>query len=187
MPKIVEDEFIFRTVIRIMAEKGYKGATTKQMAEASGVSEVTLFRKYGSKKELVKNAIFFIIDQSNLQFAARYTGDLEADLKRITRVYKNAVIEHGDFVSTLVMELQRDKELSELMDVPKKVFMSFGELIMRYQKERKLQKEHPLQSISTLLGSLMYTYLLGKSLPINELLEIDLDLHVDRFLNGRTL
>ena len=57
MPKIVKDEDIYSAVIQVITEKGYVGATTRQMAEAADVSEVTLFRKYGSRYDLYNRGI----------------------------------------------------------------------------------------------------------------------------------
>ena len=51
MPKVIEDEDVYQAVIEVVAEYGYSGATTKQMADAADVSEVTLFRKYGNKAQ----------------------------------------------------------------------------------------------------------------------------------------
>jgi AcrR family transcriptional regulator len=56
MPKVIVDMQIFQAAMAIIAERGYAGATTRQIAEAAGVSEVTLFRKYGTKAELVKSS-----------------------------------------------------------------------------------------------------------------------------------
>ena len=42
MPKIITDEEIYQAVMQVVSERGYAGATTKQMAEAANVSEVTL-------------------------------------------------------------------------------------------------------------------------------------------------
>ncbi|UUZ81844.1 TetR/AcrR family transcriptional regulator [Paenibacillus sp. P26] len=36
--------------IDLIAEQGYDGTTTKEIASAAGVSEVTLFRHFGSKQ-----------------------------------------------------------------------------------------------------------------------------------------
>ena len=43
MPKIVENSKIYLAVIQVVSERGYSGATTKQMADAANVSEMTLF------------------------------------------------------------------------------------------------------------------------------------------------
>lgn len=42
---------------RLYAEAGYRGATTRRIAEQAGVNEVTLFRQFGSKDALIREAI----------------------------------------------------------------------------------------------------------------------------------
>lgn len=47
---------ILMTAIGLMAEKGYAGTTTKEIAAAAGVNEVTLFRHFGTKQKLLEVA-----------------------------------------------------------------------------------------------------------------------------------
>ena len=42
---------------RLYAEAGYRGATTRRIAGQAGVNEVTLFRHFGSKDALMREAI----------------------------------------------------------------------------------------------------------------------------------
>ncbi len=42
---------------RVFAETGYRGATTRRIALEAGVNEVTLFRHFGSKAELMQAAL----------------------------------------------------------------------------------------------------------------------------------
>ena len=42
---------------RVYAEVGFRGATTRRIAEEAGVNEVTLFRLFGSKAQLIAEAI----------------------------------------------------------------------------------------------------------------------------------
>ena len=46
----ISDKQILDAALDVMAERGYTGATTRQMAAAAGINEVTLFRRFGSKK-----------------------------------------------------------------------------------------------------------------------------------------
>ena len=39
MPKIIDDEKVYRAAMQAVIERGYAGATTKQIAEAAGISE----------------------------------------------------------------------------------------------------------------------------------------------------
>ncbi len=43
---------ILRTAIRLFAQKGFRGTTTREIALAAGVNEVTIFRHFASKQEL---------------------------------------------------------------------------------------------------------------------------------------
>jgi AcrR family transcriptional regulator len=42
---------------RVYAEHGFRGATTRRIAETAGVNEVTLFRIFGSKEALLEEAV----------------------------------------------------------------------------------------------------------------------------------
>ena len=67
MPKIIEDEQVYLVALQTITERGYAGATTKQIAEAANMSEVTLFRKYGSKAELIRQAITAMAEQLDFE------------------------------------------------------------------------------------------------------------------------
>jgi len=53
----------------LFIKRGYRGTTTREIASRAGVSEVTVFRKFGSKKNLLKR----IMDESS----ERISGVLE--------------------------------------------------------------------------------------------------------------
>lgn len=52
----VRDRILDATA-RVFGENGYRGATTRRIAREAGVNEVTLFRNFGSKEELIRAAI----------------------------------------------------------------------------------------------------------------------------------
>ena len=52
----VRDQLL-HAAARIYAEAGYRGATTRRIATAAGVNEITLFRHFGSKDALIREAI----------------------------------------------------------------------------------------------------------------------------------
>lgn len=43
--------------MRVFSEAGWRGATTRRIAQVAGVSEVTLFRQFGSKESLIHEAM----------------------------------------------------------------------------------------------------------------------------------
>ena len=48
---------ILDAAVKVYGASGYRGATTRRIAEAAGVNEVTLFRTFGSKAALIDEAV----------------------------------------------------------------------------------------------------------------------------------
>lgn len=80
---------ILTAAIDLMAEKGYDGTTTKEIAAAAGVNEVTLFRHFGTKRGLLETAFrrYHYAEEMTRLFAESLTGDVQADLETISRTY----------------------------------------------------------------------------------------------------
>ena len=186
MPKVLDDEKIYRAVIQAVSKGGYSGTTTKKMATAAGISEVTLFRKYGSKQQIVKEAISFIIEQSDLRSATQYTGDVHADLTRLVKLYHDMANEYGDFASVVLFEMVRHPGLFDFFDEPFDIFLSFTELISRYQKEGILVEEPPLFALASLVSPVIMAFNMTKVIPNSKLEIEDLTNHVHNFLTGRS-
>lgn len=51
-------EKIITAAMTAYAESGFRGATTRRVAEIAGVNEVTIFRNFGSKAALMDEALF---------------------------------------------------------------------------------------------------------------------------------
>ena len=185
MPKVIEDEQVFRAVIETIVERGYVGATTKQLAEAASVSEVTLFRKYESKLLLVKRSIAAMIEQTDFEAATQYTGDIHADLLRVLHAYQNSVVLHGRFFAVLFAEIRRTPELANSFDQPLGLFHAISQMLARYQAQGLLRLEHPLHALAALLGPLIYLAMVGATIPAPQPPPLDLQNHVTCFLEGR--
>lgn len=157
MPKIVKDEDIYRAVMQVVSKRGYAGATTRQMAEAANVSEVTLFRKHENKLQLVKQAVAELVAQADFEAATRFTGDISADLLRVVQAYQDSAVKHGQIIFMMLSEMPRYPELADLLDIPNEIFTDIGNLFEKYQSQGILRLEHPLHGVAALLGPLMYS------------------------------
>jgi AcrR family transcriptional regulator len=50
-------EKLIESAARVFAEAGYRGATTRRIAQEAGVNEITLFRHFGNKDALLSEAV----------------------------------------------------------------------------------------------------------------------------------
>ncbi len=187
MPKVIENEGVYQAVMQVVLERGYAGATTKQMAEAASVSEVTLFRKYENKPELVRQAIAWLTGKIDFSTVAGYTGDVEADLMRMVLAYQNTAVQYGPFFAMILSEVPRNSELADIVAEPIRIFSSMADLLACYQEEGVLKSEHPLHALAALLGPVMYSSLLRGALSESFVPPLDLTKHVDSYLEGRRI
>ena len=184
MPRQIADEDIFRATMRLFLAQGYAGATTRQIAEEAEVNEVTLFRKFGSKAELVTAAVAHELGQVALD-EVRYSGDVEADLLRIVMFYREVVGRYGEFLPVLLAEIPRHPALRPALRAPMRVIAAVADVLERYQQEGVLRQEPPLHAVSGLLGPVMVLTMIrgadaGLGIPAP-----DPETHVAGFLRGR--
>lgn len=184
MPKIIDDRQLFRDVMQAVTQYGYAAATTKKLAKAAGIGEVTLFRKYGNKAQLVKQAMIALAEESNFEEMVEYTGDLHADLLRVVTRYQGSAERNGLFFYTILIEASRHPELMEALSVLQSRLGAVSQLMFRYQADGKLKQADPIQLLTGLVGPLIARNMMQTALQGMPFPPIDLESHVTNFIGG---
>jgi AcrR family transcriptional regulator len=111
--KNTEDRILVAAT-RVFAEEGVSGATTRKIALAAKVNEVTLFRHFKTKEELLRQ----VIAQKSKRFEHVFTeGPIKnkAGLKRtlltFTKSYVQMLRDNEDFIRTFFGEMTRHPDL----------------------------------------------------------------------------
>ncbi|RTE09420.1 TetR/AcrR family transcriptional regulator [Paenibacillus whitsoniae] len=75
--------------LHLIAERGYNGVTTQEIAAEAGLSEKTLFRHFGSKQKLLEAAFdkYHYADEMKKLFSEKLVWELEPDLLLVTETY----------------------------------------------------------------------------------------------------
>ncbi|MEZ4869029.1 MAG: TetR/AcrR family transcriptional regulator [Caldilineaceae bacterium] len=185
MPKVINDENVFKAVIAILVDRGYENATTKEIAEAAGFHEATLFRKYGTKASLTAKAMDAQLSTTPLSQLS-YTGDLKADLCAIVQAYIDTNEQYGPVIPLLLAEAPRHPELKAALARPLANIAGIVSIIQHYQGQGLLRTEAPLMTIGVLIGPLMSRQLLQRA--VNDLppIVVNVQDYVAAFLQGRS-
>ena len=56
-------EQLLEAAVKVFANAGFRGATTRRIAQEAGVNEVTLFRQFGSKEGLIVEAVLRSVER----------------------------------------------------------------------------------------------------------------------------
>ena len=111
---------IMEATMTLIIEKGYSGATTKNIAALAGVNECTIFRRFSGKKEIVLAALEMPKWNPGLKKEDfTYCGDLRDDLISFATVYTTKVTPRMVKVSIGLRAAElKDVALPGIMQVP---------------------------------------------------------------------
>ena len=183
MAEPVTDATMFDAALAVLAERGYAGATTRRIAEAAGINEVTLFRRFGDKRQLILAAIH--ADISRLaDNGLTTTGDIEADLIGVVEYYSGIYQHRNGLVGTLLLEGARNPDVAALIKEPLGAMSRLAEIFAGYQRAGQLVEEPTEFAVQALLAPLLVITLLQR-VTSSEIALPDARTVVQRFLEGR--
>jgi len=115
---------ITAAALDVFSTKGFASATTREIATEAGVNEVTLFRHFGSKENLLtavieRHSVLPVIKET-LQH--ELTGDYRADLKTIANHLLDVWDQRKQLIRIMIMEAhQHPEEVALLTRVPQRL------------------------------------------------------------------
>lgn len=95
---------------RVYAESGFRGATTRRIAEEAGVNEVTLFRLFGSKAALIEAAVATMKEVTPSIPLPTEPTDPEAELTRWAQSEHGFMLRTAGLVRTAMAEMNERPE-----------------------------------------------------------------------------
>jgi AcrR family transcriptional regulator len=102
------EERILDSAMKVFSINGYKGATTIKIASEANVNEITIFRKFNSKENLLKA----VIKKNNLETLEKLDSilckekdvDTEISVKTLGINLKEFLDDRIDFIIMLMIE-----------------------------------------------------------------------------------
>ncbi len=183
MAEPISDATMFDAALSVLAQQGYRGATTRRIAEAAGINEVTLFRRFGDKRQLILAAIHATLARL-ANDGLVVTGDLEADLVRVVEYYLDLYQNRDGLVGTLLLEGARDPDVAALIKEPIAATSRLGEIFAAYQQTGQMVEEPTAFAVHALLAPLLVITVMRR-ITSSEIPLPDARTVVQRFLQGR--
>jgi len=108
---------ILTAAAELFGERGYKGTTTRALAERAGVNEVTIFRYFGNKQGVLKalgaswasNFAGLAVDELS------GTGDTASTLVRLAQIETAWARQSGAVAMRLALDRKTSPEVAEAM------------------------------------------------------------------------
>ncbi|MBV9733807.1 MAG: TetR/AcrR family transcriptional regulator [Verrucomicrobia bacterium] len=131
-------ERLLDAAARVFARKGLKGATTREIAVEAGLSEMTLFRRFGTKEKLLRAVVErFFARRIEPPPAHEPPGDLRAALLHYAKLQHRLMDESLPIIRVLLGELHHfSKDHRDVLhDVFKPMRSAINTLLTSQQKK----------------------------------------------------
>ena len=177
-------ERIMLAASQVFAEQGYARATTREIAAAAGVTEVTLFRHFGSKENLFTAILeAFGAPPINEAIEARLSGDYRQDLLLIGKLYMSVMLERADTIRLMLCEAAHFPEARRLIaQNPRQLRKMLAGYFERQMAAGKIRKMHPEALAQAFMG-MFFAYATTESI-LNEGIspQLSMDELVEQFV-----
>jgi AcrR family transcriptional regulator len=120
-------ESLLDVTARLYAEHGWRGTTTRRIAEAAGVNEVTLFRQFGSKESLLLEAIGQASCEHGPSGLPAVPGNLTTELVEWGTAHHRSISSMRGIIRSCLAEWEERPELAPR--VCGGGLVAFGELV----------------------------------------------------------
>ena len=107
---------ILRAAIGLMEERSFQSVTMKEIAAVARVSEMTVFRHFESKKNLLETAVkrySYILPMQEI-FETRISWNLEEDLLLISKIYHEEMKKNQSIVFIGIQERNTMPEIKKI-------------------------------------------------------------------------
>jgi AcrR family transcriptional regulator len=156
---------IIRAAVDVFAEAGYRGATTRRIAQQAGVNEVTLFRHFGSKEELIEEALTRVgeWDEVAEKHLAVEPGDCFVELTEFARAQLTHLFRIRSLIRTCMGEgEERPAITTHATERPRQVHDELLAYLRRLRDNGVVDADADVEVAATVLMGSLFSDAMGR-------------------------
>lgn len=147
---------ILQAAALVFAEKGYARATTRALADAASVNEVTLFRHFGSKQNLFAAVMNqFGGPAVSTAMEMELSGDYRQDLTMVGTHLLQLLLERKDALRLMLCEATHFPEVQAVMvQNPRRIRRMLAAYLQQQIEQGRVRPMHPEAMAQAFVGML---------------------------------
>lgn len=147
---------ILAAAAEVFAQHGFRGSTTRRIAEAAGVNEITIFRQFGSKEALISEAMKHMTDSAGLASLPEIPSDPERELTEWSESFIKHLRLRSSIIRKTMSEIEERPEMSECASsVPIEASNELCKYLVALKRQgRTSEKFDPITAAAMLMGAI---------------------------------
>ena len=154
------EEKIVRATFEILQEEGLKKATTKKIAKKAGVNEVTVFRKFENKKNLVEITKEYCLQKLIGELEEIFYFDEDDGIEEYLKISYFGVLnlseEEFSILKVAMEEVRSDDDKKPLISDITDLIINKLEEFFKLQVDKGVIKEINTHSLSVMCFSILF-------------------------------
>src|SRR6476469_11197542 len=127
---------ILAAASEVFAQHGFRGSTTRRIADAAGVNEITIFRQFGSKEALLREAMQNMTQSAGLAGLPEIPSDPERELTGWSESFIQHLRLRSSIIRKTMSEIEERPEMCECASyVPRQASTSLCDYLTALRKQ----------------------------------------------------
>lgn len=162
---------ILAAAARVYTQYGFRGATTRLIAAEAGVNEVTLFRTFGSKAQLLQAMLHSQVDATSTPLLSPDADDPEAELTRWCVAVLGYLRGHAPMIRKTIAEAEeRPDAACSACEGPNSAGRSLVLFLEHFREEGRIEADADIGTavsmlMSALFGDALYRDVIPNAFP----------------------
>lgn len=174
-------ERLLDAAARVYAETGYRGATTRRIAQEAGVNEITLFRHFGSKTTLILEAVRQANLRSDCPTVPTSPGEPVSEIRTWVRGELRHLTQLRSIIRTSLGEVEERPEILPLIgEKPRDVILGLSAYVEQLQHEGRASRDVDARTAALTFFGTLFADAMGRDV-MPELYHNSLDESADRY------
>ncbi len=154
---------ILAAAAEVFAQHGFRGSTTRRIADAAGVNEITLFRQFGSKEALIRESMRHMTQSVGLSKLPEVAVDPEAELTDWSESYIQHLRLRSSIIRKTMGEIEERPEMSECASyVPRKASNELCLYLTALRRDGRTTEEFDPKTAAAMLMGAIFADAMGR-------------------------
>jgi AcrR family transcriptional regulator len=149
----------------VFAQHGFRGSTTRRIADAAGVNEITIFRQFGSKEALIRAAMQHLTESAGLAALPEIPTDPERELTEWSESFIQHLRLRSSIIRKSMSEIEERPEMCEFAsDVPRRASNDLCLYLTALKRQGMVTEEFDPRSAAAMLMGAIFGDAMGRDM-----------------------